>query len=169
MFCYSYTEQVSKTTSKRTLYASRRLCNASTSVLIATRSHATRLPVLHIGSQARLGPPKARRRPNLICSPRSGTLPSFKDQPWCVSIICSTVTKPYLSTYIAAEKPKTMQTNQEMDCLHPSKIYGNIGDAEVEAQSVYDRDQIELARVGKKEVLKVRQTPRYAQSIGTLR
>lgn len=67
-----------------------------------------------------------------------------------------------------AEKTKTMQTNQEMDYLHPSKIYGNIGDAEVEAQFVYDRDQIELARTGKKQVLKVRQAPRYTQIIGTL-
>lgn len=61
-----------------------------------------------------------------------------------------------------------MQTSQEMDCLHPSKIDGNIGEAEVEAQSVYDRDQIELARTGKIQVLKVRHDPRYTQIIGTL-
>lgn len=61
-----------------------------------------------------------------------------------------------------------MQTNQEMDRLHSLKVYGNIGDAEVEARSVYDRDEIELARTGKKQVLKVRQAPNLRKLRHTL-
>ena len=62
-----------------------------------------------------------------------------------------------------------MQTSQEMDSLNHSKIHGNIGHAEVEAQSTYDRDQINLARTGKKQVLKVRLNPTHLRIIDTLR
>ena len=56
-----------------------------------------------------------------------------------------------------------MQISQEMDLLRHSKSYGNVERVEVEAQSPYDKDQIELARTGKKQVLKVRLYPRHIQ------
>ena len=56
-----------------------------------------------------------------------------------------------------------MQNSQEMDLLRHSKRYGNIERVEVEVQSPYHKDQIELARTGKKQVLKVRLDPRHIQ------
>ena len=61
-----------------------------------------------------------------------------------------------------------MQTSQEMDLLRHSKSYGNIERVEVEVQSPYDKDQIELARTGKKQVLKVRLHPKHVQMINLL-
>ena len=54
-----------------------------------------------------------------------------------------------------------MQISQEMDVLRQSKSHGNIERVEVEVQSPYDKDQIELARTGKKQVFKVRLRPRH--------
>ena len=56
-----------------------------------------------------------------------------------------------------------MQISQEMDLLRHSKSYGNVERVEVEAQSPYGKDQIELARTGKKQVFKVRLYPRRIQ------
>ena len=56
-----------------------------------------------------------------------------------------------------------MQTSQEMDLLRRSKNHGNIERVEVGVQSPYDKDQIELARTGKKQVFKVRLGPRHIQ------
>ena len=62
-----------------------------------------------------------------------------------------------------------MQTSQEMDLLRHSKRYGNIDRIEVEVQSPYDKDQIELARTGKKQVFEVRLDPRHIQITDILR
>lgn len=56
-----------------------------------------------------------------------------------------------------------MQTSQEMDLLRPSQNHSNIERVEVGLQSPYDKDQIELARTGKKQVFKVRLGPKHIQ------
>ena len=56
-----------------------------------------------------------------------------------------------------------MQTSQETGILRHSKSYGNVEGVEVEGQPPYDKDQIELARTGKKQVFKVRLDPRHIQ------
>lgn len=53
-----------------------------------------------------------------------------------------------------------MQDHQELATLRTPKGSTSIGQAEVEAQPTYDKDQIQLARVGKKQVLKVRLEPK---------
>ena len=52
-----------------------------------------------------------------------------------------------------------MQTGQDMDLLRRSKNHGYMERVEVEVQSPYDKDQIELARTGKKQVFRVRLDP----------
>lgn len=61
-----------------------------------------------------------------------------------------------------------MQTSQEMDLLRQSNSYGNIERVEVEFQTRYDKDQIELARTGKKQVFKVRLDSKLIQTVYTL-
>ena len=56
-----------------------------------------------------------------------------------------------------------MQTSPEMDLLRQSKGHGNVESVEVEAQSTYDKDEIELARTGTKQVFKVRLDCRHIQ------
>ena len=56
-----------------------------------------------------------------------------------------------------------MQISQEMDLLRQSKSFGNVERVEVEAQSTYDKDQVDLARTGKKQVFKVRLGPGRAK------
>ena len=55
-----------------------------------------------------------------------------------------------------------------MDPLRQSESHGNVECAEVEAQSTYDKDHIELARTGKKQVFKVRLDPRRIQSMKSI-
>ena len=48
-----------------------------------------------------------------------------------------------------------MLDEREMSALRTPKGSTGIGHAEIEAQATYDKDQIESARTGKKQVLKV--------------
>ena len=48
-----------------------------------------------------------------------------------------------------------MLGEREMSALRTPKGSTGIGHPEIEAQATYDKDQIELARTGKKQVLKV--------------
>lgn len=48
-----------------------------------------------------------------------------------------------------------MLDEREMSALRTPKGSTGIGQAEIEAHATYDKDQIELARTGKKQVLKV--------------
>ena len=52
-----------------------------------------------------------------------------------------------------------MQENQELDTLRTPKGSTSIGHTEIEAQSTRDKDQVELARTGKKQILRVRIKP----------
>lgn len=49
-----------------------------------------------------------------------------------------------------------MEPSYEIKTLPPAHISPDLGPSELEARSSYDRDQDELARLGKKQVLKVR-------------
>ena len=53
-----------------------------------------------------------------------------------------------------------MANEREMSALRTPKGPTGIGHAEIEAQATYDRDRIELARTGKKQVLKVGSGPK---------
>lgn len=59
-----------------------------------------------------------------------------------------------LSIFCIRNKARMMPENQELDALCTRKGSISDGHAEVEAQSTYDKDQVELARTGKKQVLK---------------
>ena len=54
-----------------------------------------------------------------------------------------------------------MLDEREMSALPTPKGSNGIGHAEIGAQATYDKDQIELARTGKKQVLKVGLDPRH--------
>ena len=59
-----------------------------------------------------------------------------------------------------------MHQTQELDTLRTQKGSNSIDHAEIEAQSAWDKDQVELARTGKKQILKVRTGPmKSARSI----
>lgn len=49
-----------------------------------------------------------------------------------------------------------MEPSYEIKTLAPVHFARSLGPSELEARSSYDRDQDELARLGKKQVLKVR-------------
>ena len=60
-----------------------------------------------------------------------------------------------------------MQTSHEMDHLRHSKSVGNVERVEAQVQLRYDKDQIELARTGKKQVFKVRLDCTHIQILNT--
>ena len=62
-----------------------------------------------------------------------------------------------------------MHQTQELDTLRTPKASTSIRHVGIEAQSTWDKDQVELARTGKKQILKVRIGPMtFARSTSSM-